>query len=124
MGIAFQLQDDYLDAFGDPETFGKQVGGDIIEHKKTYLYLKTMELGTEYQRKNLLNTISDDMLSADKKVEEVKQLFIDSGAAKATQSAVKAYTDKAFSVLNGLNITYKKKKILQRFGEQLMNRRV
>ena len=83
-----------------------------------------MELGTEYQRKNLLNTISDDMLSADKKVEEVKQLFIDSGAAKATQSAVKAYTDKAFSVLNGLNITYKKKKILQRFGEQLMNRRV
>ena len=44
LGIAFQLQDDYLDAFGDPETFGKQVGGDIIENKKTYLYLKALEL--------------------------------------------------------------------------------
>ncbi|HKJ48841.1 MAG TPA: polyprenyl synthetase family protein, partial [Christiangramia sp.] len=44
LGIAFQLQDDYLDAFGDPETFGKQPGGDIIENKKTFLYLKTLEL--------------------------------------------------------------------------------
>ena len=43
LGLAFQLQDDYLDAFGDPETFGKQVGGDIIENKKTYLYLKAIE---------------------------------------------------------------------------------
>ena len=43
LGIAFQLQDDYLDAFGDPKTFGKQVGGDIIENKKTYLYLKALE---------------------------------------------------------------------------------
>ena len=43
LGIAFQLQDDYLDAFGNPETFGKQVGGDIIENKKTYLYLKALE---------------------------------------------------------------------------------
>ena len=42
LGIAFQLQDDYLDAFGDPLTFGKQVGGDIIENKKTYLYLKAV----------------------------------------------------------------------------------
>ena len=43
LGLAFQLQDDYLDAFGDPKTFGKQVGGDIIENKKTYLYLKALE---------------------------------------------------------------------------------
>ena len=47
LGIAFQLQDDYLDAFGDPETFGKQVGGDIIENKKTYLYLKALEMGSK-----------------------------------------------------------------------------
>ena len=46
LGIAFQLQDDYLDAFGNPETFGKQVGGDILENKKTYLVLKTLELGS------------------------------------------------------------------------------
>ncbi len=47
LGIAFQLQDDYLDTFGNPETFGKQVGGDIIENKKTYLYLKALELANQ-----------------------------------------------------------------------------
>ncbi|MFM7894761.1 MAG: polyprenyl synthetase family protein, partial [Flavobacterium sp.] len=58
LGIAFQLQDDYLDAFGDPETFGKQVGGDIIENKKTYLYLKAMEFANEEDKKQLLDLFS------------------------------------------------------------------
>ena len=53
LGIAFQLQDDYLDAFGDPETFGKQVGGDIIENKKTILYLKAIEFSNQDDRKQL-----------------------------------------------------------------------
>ena len=53
LGVAFQLQDDYLDAFGDPETFGKQIGGDIIENKKTFLYLKALELSDEQTSKKL-----------------------------------------------------------------------
>lgn len=53
LGIAFQLQDDYLDAFGNPETFGKQVGGDIIENKKTYLYLKALEFSSESDQQKL-----------------------------------------------------------------------
>jgi geranylgeranyl diphosphate synthase type II len=53
LGLAFQLQDDYLDAFGDPETFGKQIGGDIIENKKTYLYLKALELSDEETSKKI-----------------------------------------------------------------------
>ena len=53
LGIAFQLQDDYLDAFGDPESFGKQLGGDIIENKKTYLYLKALEMGSVEQAQEL-----------------------------------------------------------------------
>ena len=52
LGIAFQLQDDYLDAFGNPETFGKQVGGDIIENKKTYLFLKAIENGSPERSSN------------------------------------------------------------------------
>src|SRR5690554_7184294 len=55
LGIAFQLQDDYLDTFGNPETFGKQIGGDIIENKKTILYLKTMEIGTPEQKQELFD---------------------------------------------------------------------
>jgi len=124
LGIAFQLQDDYLDAFGNPETFGKQVGGDILENKKTYLYLKTLELGSELQQNLLIKTINNDEISDDLKVKSIKDLFTDSGASSATQKAVIEFTDKAFKVLATLNISEDKKQVLQLFGEQLMNRRV
>ena len=124
LGIAFQLQDDYLDAFGNPETFGKQVGGDILENKKTYLYLKTLELGSESEKNNLVEKMSTNSISDNDKVESVKNLFNTSGASEATQNAVKDYTNKAFQVLETLNISEDKKQLLRLFGEQLMNRRV
>lgn len=124
LGIAFQLQDDYLDAFGNPETFGKQVGGDILENKKTYLYLKTLELGSEAQKSNLVKLMSSTSISDAEKVEKVKSLFNTSGASNAIKLAVKDYTNKAFSVLQTLNISEDKKQMLQLFGEQLMNRSV
>lgn len=124
LGIAFQLQDDYLDAFGNPETFGKQVGGDILENKKTYLYLKTLELGSEDQKSNLMKLMSSTSISGAEKVEKVKSLFNTSGASNAIKFAVKDYTNKAFSVLRALKISEDKKQMLQLFGEQLMNRRV
>jgi geranylgeranyl diphosphate synthase type II len=124
LGIAFQLQDDYLDAFGDPETFGKQVGGDILENKKTYLYLKTLELGSELDKANLIEYTASKSLADDAKVNQVKTVFQNSGAAKATQIAVKDYTDKAFELLKKLNISDEKKQLLGLFGEQLMNRSV
>jgi len=124
LGIAFQLQDDYLDAFGNPETFGKQVGGDILENKKTYLYLKTLELGASIDKSSLVETMSSTSISDSDKVESVKVLFNTSGASEATQQAVKDYTDKAFEVLKTLNISEDKKQLLRVFGEQLMNRRV
>ena len=124
LGIAFQLQDDYLDAFGNPETFGKQVGGDIIENKKTYLYLKTMELGSDDDALNLKTFMSNSELPNANKVEKVKLLFINTGSAEATQKAVKDYTNRAFEILKTLNIPEDKKQALRAFGEQLMNRRV
>jgi geranylgeranyl diphosphate synthase type II len=124
LGIAFQLQDDYLDAFGNPETFGKQVGGDIMENKKTYLYLKTLELGSIDEKASLLATTSSNSISDAEKVAVVKSLFMISGASDATQIAVKEYTNKAFTVLQALHISDDKKQVLRLFGEQLMNRRV
>lgn len=124
LGIAFQLQDDYLDAFGNPETFGKQVGGDILENKKTYLYLKTLMLGTNEQKMRLVDLMTDHLVSEDEKVKEVKILFNTSGASEATKLAVKDYTEKAFGVLESLNLSKDKKQILKQFGNQLMNRRV
>lgn len=124
LGIAFQLQDDYLDAFGNPETFGKQVGGDILEHKKTYLYLKVLELGSDQEKRDLVSFITSNTLSKDEKVQKVKSIFETSGASEATENAVKAYTNKAFELLKALQISDDKKQMLSQFGEQLMNRRV
>ncbi|NER17653.1 polyprenyl synthetase family protein [Spongiivirga citrea] len=124
LGIAFQLQDDYLDAFGDPKTFGKQVGGDIIENKKTYLYLKALEHASKEQANQLTDLFSIQPASSDEKVAIVKQLFEETGASNDTKQAIKDYTESAFTVLNDLNISSEKKALLRTFGEGLMNRTV
>jgi geranylgeranyl diphosphate synthase type II len=74
MGIAFQLKDDLLDAFGNPETFGKQVGGDIMANKKTYLYLKALALANKNQHSDLVQYFSTNDAS-EAKVEAVKSIF-------------------------------------------------
>ncbi|WP_053970523.1 polyprenyl synthetase family protein [Mangrovimonas sp. ST2L15] len=124
LGVAFQLQDDYLDAFGDPKTFGKQVGGDIIENKKTYLYLKGLEMASSDSRNQLQGFYSAKTNDAGEKIEAVKTIFADSGSADATKLAIKEYTEKAFSMLDNLDISADKKQLLRAFGEQLMNRTV
>ena len=124
LGIAFQLQDDYLDAFGDPKTFGKQVGGDIIENKKTFLYLEVLELGTPHQKKELLDMYSIQPADATAKIETIKGIFIESGSVTKTQRATAAYTEKAFTVLEKLNVSKDKKEVLRSFGSNLMRREV
>nr|WP_315172484.1 polyprenyl synthetase family protein [uncultured Flavobacterium sp.] len=124
LGIAFQLQDDFLDAFGDPATFGKQVGGDIIENKKTFLFLKAMEFSTETQKSRLLDLFSEHLENSEAKIEEVKQIFNESGASLATQEAIKNYTHQAFETLDKMNIDDDKKGLLKAFGENLMGRKV
>jgi geranylgeranyl diphosphate synthase, type II len=124
IGIAFQIQDDYLDVFGNLKTFGKQVGGDIIENKKTYLYLKALEFFDEEEKLQLQNLFRIQPKDNTEKIEKVSQLFITSGSAEATKNAIKDYTQKAFSVLETLNITEEKKIVLRQFGEHLMDRNV
>jgi geranylgeranyl diphosphate synthase type II len=124
LGLAFQLQDDYLDAFGDPETFGKQVGGDIIENKKTYLYLKTLEFSTPEKALELEKLFSSQLDDNTEKIEIAKDIFNESGGSKATQEAIKEYTFKAFETLEKMNIELPKKEMLRTFGENLMGRKV
>ena len=124
LGLAFQLQDDYLDAFGDPETFGKQVGGDIIENKKTYLYLKAIAFSDENQKNQLMHLFSIHPLDNKDKITSVKEIFNASGASSATQKAIQEYTLKAFKTLEKMNISSDKKNMLRTFGENLMNRNV
>ncbi|MFV8391202.1 polyprenyl synthetase family protein [Flavobacterium sp. LB2P6] len=124
LGLAFQLQDDFLDAFGDPETFGKQVGGDIIENKKTYLYLKAVAFSNIEEAQELRRLFSIQPEDNTRKIERVKVLFNSSGASKATQDAIQDFTLKAFHTLDKMNIGSDKKEMLKAFGENLMGRKV
>ncbi len=124
LGIAFQLQDDYLDAFGNPETFGKQVGGDIIENKKTYLYLKALELASAEEKNSLLDLYSIQPNDNSEKIASVKEIFMQTKAAQFTQEAIALFTEKAFAVLETLEIGEEQKSVLRKFGESLMKRDV
>lgn len=122
LGLAFQLQDDYLDAFGNPETFGKQVGGDIIENKKTFLYLTALANSTKDDAQQLEHFFTIAPADPTDKIETVKQQFIDSGAAKATEQEIERYTQKAFTALDNIPISEDKKELLRSFGRALMKR--
>lgn len=122
LGIAFQLQDDYLDAFGNPETFGKQVGGDIIENKKTFLYLQTLGLAPEAEARELGDLYTIKPHDPQAKVDRVLQLFRQCGADTAIQNRIAAYTERAFDQLEGLSGNPRAKLALRAFGQWLLKR--
>jgi geranylgeranyl diphosphate synthase type II len=124
LGIAFQLQDDYLDAFGDPKTFGKQIGGDIIENKKTFLYLRALELCSSSEKETLLHLYSIEPTDPTDKIVAVKTVFEQSGSVVATKKKIENYTLKAFDCLTQINLPEERKGVLKAFGENLMKRTV
>lgn len=123
LGIAFQLQDDYLDAFGETATFGKQIGGDILENKKTYLYLKSLENASNDDKTELLNWFSSKE-GGQEKIEAVKSLFEKTNATKDTQALIEEYTQKALLQLETLEIPNHFKEDLKNFALSLMSRAV
>lgn len=119
MGLAFQLQDDYLDAFGDAAKLGKQSGGDIIANKKTYLLLKALENATAAQHAEieaLLQTHSET------KVQQMLDLYTATGADKQCRDAVAHYSQKAFSNLEDVAIPSKRKVPLFELANYLLMR--
>jgi len=124
LGLAFQLQDDYLDAFGDPETFGKQIGGDIIENKKTLLYLLALELGSPEDAAALERIFETNPTDPTQKIAQVKELFTISGAVEQIQQQMKAYTEKALKEVDQFPVEEEKKEIFKAFALQLMDRKL
>jgi len=124
LGIAFQLQDDYLDTFGDPLTFGKQVGGDIIENKKTYLYLKTLEVANASDQKTLIDLFNQKPIDSSEKIIVVKQLFEKNEISKHIKNQIANYTNAAFAILKTMHISDTAKKELKEFGVDLMGRNI
>lgn len=119
LGIAFQLQDDYLDAFGNEATVGKQTGGDILANKKTYLLLKALENADVVQKNNLEMHLQNNHTN---KVSEVLKLFVETGADAACRTAVRNYSDAAFSCLEEVAVLNKRKAPLKELAELLLMR--
>jgi len=124
LGIAFQLQDDLLDAFGDPETFGKQMGGDIIENKKTYLYLLALQNAGGAQKQQLQHYFTTHPEDTATKVEAVKEIFVATGADEATKKAISDYTQRALATLEEMEVAEQNKAVLKAFAQKLMERKV
>ncbi len=121
IGIAFQLKDDLLDAFGDAAKFGKQVGGDIIANKKTFLLLKAMELSNPEQKKQLdyWLSVSDQ---AEEKVKEVIHIFNEIGIPKLTEELIKKYFNEGMDSLRSISSNKPEKEKLANYVELLMQR--
>ena len=124
LGIAFQLQDDYLDAFGDPEIFGKQVGGDIIENKKTYLYLTALDALKGIEKEKFTELFSRQPEDVQVKIDTVKELFTSTGAVDKIKILIQNYTTRSFKILESIDMPAVKKDMLRNFGKNLMKRKV
>lgn len=125
LGIAFQIQDDLLDTFGTAELLGKKIGGDIEQKKKTYLYLKALELLGELQIARLKEIFLDSKIEMDQsRIDEVKDLFTKSHVKVHAEELKLVYQQLALSHLAAVSVNDEKKTTLRRLAESLLNRKV
>ena len=124
MGMSFQLQDDILDLYSDVQTFGKKHGGDIAENKKTYLYLKALELASEKDRKRLsyLFTLRMDH-DEEEKIAEVKEIYDRLHVKEAVEQVIADYDRKAIEALAAVSLPEEKKVHLKLYAESLTGRK-
>ena len=122
LGIAFQLQDDLLDAFGDPKTFGKKVGGDIIENKKTILYHLTFAHANTTDKAEFEQLMSSNPNDEDQKIKAVKAIYESTDVRRRTTDQVMTYTKNALDALNQSSLAADQIAYFTAFAEELMVR--
>ena len=122
IGIAFQLMDDLLDVYGNPEKFGKQVGGDIISNKKTYLLLKAKELAKNELKKELEFCLSSKTLSPENKVNRVKAIYSQLKIKELTMNEMNHFYNTAIAHLDSIEVPNDKKLVFEQFAKGLMQR--
>ncbi|MFA9389382.1 MAG: polyprenyl synthetase family protein [Prolixibacteraceae bacterium] len=122
LGMAFQLQDDLLDTYGDTNSFGKNIGGDIVANKKTFLMLKALELAKEKNQTELHELIASTDFIKEEKIEKVKNIYNNLGVVKLSQLKMDEYYQKAIHCLKQLNVDEGKKNKLLAISNQLMKR--
>jgi len=122
LGIAFQLQDDILDVYGDPLKFGKQVGGDIMSNKKTYLLIKALALAKGEELRNLNHWLNLKEFNTEEKVEAVKEIYNNLGVKTLSENTMHTYAQKAMDALAQINTPKENKKVLEAFADLLIKR--
>jgi geranylgeranyl diphosphate synthase type II len=119
LGLAFQVQDDYLDAFGDPQKFGKQVGGDIKANKKTFLLIHALETAAGDQKKELLDLLHSD---SNDKINKVLNIYRDCGVKEWAMELKQKFMKEAMEHLEDVAVLSNRKQSLKQLAEYLLQR--
>jgi len=122
MGLAFQLQDDLLDVYGDPTIFGKKIGGDILCNKKTFMLLSTLHMANPEQRDELNRWLEADQYDPDEKIAAVRAIYDAVGIRKVCEQKIEALFDEALSCLSTVAVSAEAAAPLREFAHQLLNR--
>ena len=122
IGVAFQLKDDYLDVYGDPAVFGKNIGGDILCNKKTYMLIKALERADVAQKEELQSWIGREDYDPKEKITVVTGLYNKIGIKAVCEDNMREYYVKGITALQGVNIAEEKKQELKSFAKHLMYR--
>jgi len=122
LGLAFQLQDDILDVYGDPEKFGKQVGGDILADKKTFLLIKARELANGETSTELAKWLNQPDVQAVNKVNAITSIYDSLGVRKLAEAEMENFVRKALNALDKITVENSRKELLRGFAEQLLIR--
>lgn len=122
IGLAFQLQDDYLDVYGDPKVFGKTIGGDIMSNKKTYMLINAFSRSNAQQRAQLQQWVHHPDAHPAEKVAAVTQLYNEIGVDQLAQAKINEYFQRSKQYLDAVNVDEQRKQELRQYALQMMNR--
>ena len=124
IGLAFQLQDDWLDVYGDPKVFGKNIGGDILCNKKTYMLITALEEADEEQRAVLEGWLAAHDYVPAEKIAAVTALYNDIGVGKRCQEKAESLNAEGFGILDSINLPEERKAVLRDYACSMLNRNV
>ena len=122
MGLAFQLQDDYLDVYGDTRVFGKAIGGDITSNKKTYMLINALNRADARQREELMGWITATEFNRDEKIQAVTRLYNEIGIDQLAQERIAYYFEESRKHLDAICLPEERKQQLRRYTAEMMHR--
>ena len=122
IGLAFQLQDDLLDVYGDPKVFGKAIGGDITSNKKTYMLINAVNRANAEQRAELMRWIEAKEFDRAEKVAAVTRLYDEIGIRQLCEEKINCYFEQGKQLLEKVNVPAERKEVLRQYTNAMMHR--